>query len=109
MKQTNFTTRNKTKKILPLKWLSWSDTNKGSKPNTKKHKNMEKGKNYSFSQIEEWANDNQFNLIELGESTIGKNFIVAEHDHRDLTVSFILDGYIPALGNQYTCIYSDKL
>lgn len=68
---------------------------------------MKKNKDYSFTQIETFANDENYQLNELGGETIGKAFIVLEHNDKDITVSFILTGYNSVTGNQYTCIYSD--
>jgi hypothetical protein len=73
---------------------------------------MKKNKDYSFLQIETFANDENYELTELGGQTIGESFIVLKHNEKDLTISFILTGYISApgifAGNQYTCIYTDK-
>lgn len=68
---------------------------------------MKKGNTYSWHQIENFANDENYSIQELGGSTIGKSFVTLEHEDRDITISFILDGYNTVMGNQYTCIYSD--
>lgn len=70
-------------------------------------KTMKQGKDYSFSQIEEFATNENYDLTELGSSTVGRSFICLEHTERDIVISFILTGYFSATGNQYTCIYSD--
>lgn len=69
---------------------------------------MKKNKDYSFLQIESFANKENYQLNELGGETIGNGFIVLEHNEMDLIISFILTGYNSVTGNQYTCIYSDK-
>jgi len=66
-----------------------------------------KGKDYNFNRIEKVANGDNYQLNELGGETIGKAFIVLEHNEKDITISFILTGYNSVTGNQYTCIYSD--
>lgn len=66
-----------------------------------------KGKDYSYSQIEQAEKTGNYTLNELGGETIGKSFIVLDHNDKDITVSFILTGYNSVTGNQYTCIYSD--
>lgn len=69
---------------------------------------MKRNKDYSFKQIETFANDENYQLTELGGETIGKGFIVLEHNEKDLTVSFVLNGYNTVTGNIYTCVYADK-
>jgi hypothetical protein len=66
-----------------------------------------KGENKNFTNIENWANENDFNLTELGKGIIGETFIVCKHEYKDITVSFILDSHNSSFGNQYTCVYSD--
>jgi len=73
----------------------------------KKSVNVEKYKDYTYTQIENFAQeqDYRFEEIEFG-NTMGKSFIVLEHNDKDLTLSFVLTGWVN-MGNIYTCIYSD--
>lgn len=68
---------------------------------------MKKNTDYNFKQIENFAEENNYDLQEEGPGTIGKTFIVLEHNEKNIIISFILTGYNSAHGNQYTCIYSD--
>lgn len=68
---------------------------------------MKLNKDYTFNQIETFANDENYSLSEYGGNTIGKCFIVIEHNDKDINASFVLTGYNSVQGNIYTCIYSD--
>lgn len=64
------------------------------------------GNSYIYNKIEQFANDNNYTVTELGENVIGENFLVLKHNEKDITISFVLTGatfktYI------YRCIYSD--
>ena len=71
------------------------------------HENqIKKGNQYSYKDIEEFAENNNYSPTEHGTNIIGENFIVLNHNDKDITVSFVLVGtggdyYI------YECIYSD--
>lgn len=67
---------------------------------------MVKGQIYSFGAIKEFADENNFNIMEYGEEVIGENFFVLKHDYRNLTVSFMLSS-ATANGFFYECVYSD--
>jgi hypothetical protein len=70
---------------------------------------MERGKDYSYTAIMEYADKNDFETEELGVDTVGEGFIVLRHSERDKVISFVLTG---ASGNgfngfAYTCVYVD--
>jgi len=67
---------------------------------------MEKGKTYSYQDIEKYAIDNDFNIDNYGENIIAKSFIVLSNRLFDYTISFML---INATSNEYfyECIYED--
>lgn len=67
---------------------------------------MQKNKNYSFNQIQKFADEYDFLLTELGGKTVGTSFITLEHRNKDYTISFVLESWMESAGNQYTCIYS---
>ena len=67
---------------------------------------MEKGKFYAWSSIIDFANENDYSIIEHGSEIIGENFMVLKHNDKDLTVSFILSS-ANVNGFFYECIYSD--
>ena len=66
-----------------------------------------KGKEYSFKQIETFAQESNYTLQELGGNTIGVSFIVLSHNDIDCQISFILTAYNSSQGNLYECIYTD--
>ena len=68
---------------------------------------FEKGKQYTYSQIELFGNENNYTVNELGGSTIGVGFIVMEHNDINCNISFVLSGYNTVYGNLYECIYTD--
>lgn len=69
---------------------------------------MEKGKDYKFDDILEFATANDYDVkeVDTGEEEIGKMFVVLEQpdSNCDKTISFILTG---ATGHEYiyTCVY----
>ena len=67
---------------------------------------IELNKNYFFNEIEEFANNNNYELEAFGYEIIGEHFILLKHNDKDITHSFILDG---ATSSQYIykCVYSD--
>lgn len=67
---------------------------------------MEKGNNYLWSKIEQFALDNNYEIREYGDMQVGLNFLALVHNDKDLTISFIMTG---TSGNEciYECIYSD--
>jgi len=72
---------------------------------------MKKGQNYGYNSIEEYAIKNDYSIIqhsfaEHQRSVVGKCFIVLEHNEKDITISFVLEG---ATANEYfyDCVYSD--
>ncbi|HEY4755806.1 MAG TPA: hypothetical protein VIH28_07125 [Ignavibacteriaceae bacterium] len=67
---------------------------------------MKKGQICNYEEISNFANDNDYEVIEYGGNTIGENFIVLKHNDKDLTVSFMLEGG-SSLGCSYECVYSD--
>ena len=67
---------------------------------------MKKNKNYSYSEIEDFAAVREdYTMTAYGEELIGEHFIVLKGP-RDITISFILNSY-KADGYNYKCIYSD--
>ena len=72
---------------------------------------FEIGKDYTYSTIDTYAMDNNYNLISLCENQdmilIGENFLVLKQQDKDKTHSFVLTG-ASATELYYTCIYSDK-
>lgn len=66
-----------------------------------------KGKEYSFKQIEMFAHEWNYELQELGGSTIGIGFIVLSHNDISCNITFVLTGYNSRLGNLYECVYTD--
>jgi len=66
---------------------------------------MKKGKNYKYTDIQNFANDNDYRFEDFGVNLIGANFILLMNNQKDLTISFVLNG----VGNEYIyeCIYSD--
>lgn len=67
---------------------------------------MKKGQSYMFEAIEKFAEDENFGITEHGGSQIGKNFVVLEHESKDIVVSFVLSGAVGG-GFIYECVYSD--
>jgi hypothetical protein len=70
---------------------------------------MNKGKDYKFDDILQFALDNDYTVKEIntGEEEIGKDFVVLEHNEKDETISFVLSG---ATGHEfiYECVYNSK-
>ena len=67
---------------------------------------MKKGQIFSFRKIKEFAEDNDYELIELGNDVVGEGFIVLKHNDKDITISFVLDG-ASSTNYSYECVYSD--
>ena len=67
---------------------------------------MEKGKFYASSSIVDFANENDYSILEHGAEIIGENFLVLKHNYKDLTVRFILSSD-NVNGFFYECVYSD--
>ena len=69
---------------------------------------MNKGKDYKFDDILQFALDNDYTVTEInaGSETIGQAFAVLEHNEKDIIISFVLSG---ATGHEYIyeCVYSD--
>jgi len=68
---------------------------------------MNKGKNYGWTAIMKFAEENNYEYEDLGINLIGANFIVLTHEYKDQTVSFVLNGvgggeYI------YECVYNSQ-
>jgi hypothetical protein len=61
---------------------------------------------YNFAQIESFANENDYNLEELGNGVIGETFIVLRNNNSDITISFMLIG-ASSKKYFYKCIYND--
>jgi hypothetical protein len=66
---------------------------------------MDKGKNYQYSKIEEFAEANDYDINEHGNNRIGENFLVLEHREDDKIISFVLTG--AASQYIYECVYSN--
>jgi len=67
---------------------------------------MVKGNNYEYLKIVNFADKNNYNVEELGNNGIGQNFILLQHEEKDIILSFVLTG----VGNNqyiYECVYSD--
>lgn len=67
---------------------------------------MKKQFTYSFGSIEQFASDNNFDIIEHGSFNVGEQFIVLKSNEKDIVVSFMLESFTPN-GGQYVCVYSD--
>ena len=67
---------------------------------------MKKGETKWYKTIEEFAEDNDYSMEELGKETVGESFIVLKHNEKDLTISFVLVSS-GSNGFNYECIYSD--
>jgi hypothetical protein len=67
---------------------------------------MKKGNSYGYNSVEEFANENNFDIEENGSNRVGENFLTLKHQTKDIVVSFVLTG---GNNNQYfyECIYSD--
>jgi|TARA_R110000782_G_scaffold21110_3_gene56903 hypothetical protein len=60
---------------------------------------------YRYSDIENFANENDFNITELGNN-VGSNFLVLAHNEKDITLSFVLVG-ATSKNYVYKLIYTD--
>lgn len=61
--------------------------------------------NYSFMQIEEFVNENEMELREIGPDVIGESIVIVKPDKMS-TVTFIMTGY-NSNGAVYECVYCD--
>lgn len=62
---------------------------------------------YTFKQIEKYAEENDFEVHETGiGQTVGEEVIILKHNNKDITLTFILIGGSP-MGNHYKLVYSD--
>ena len=66
---------------------------------------MEKYKTYEYSQIEQFAQDNNFEISDIGNNCLGENFIILKNA-KDEVISFVYSGY-NGHGGSFTCIYND--
>lgn len=71
-----------------------------------KQQSYKKGKDYSYNQIEAFANENDYSIEDYGRKRIGENFLVLLHNDKDITISFILSG-VRSNEYIYQCIYTD--
>jgi len=69
-------------------------------------KDIQKGKEFQFTLLEEFANHNDYSIIEHGRNSVGENFLVLSHPDKDIKISFVLSG-ANQRGYVYECIYSD--
>ena len=67
---------------------------------------MKLNKEYQYNVIEKFANDNDYEIEELGNFSVGVNFLILRSNKRDITISFVCTGGT-ANGAIYKCIYSD--
>lgn len=67
---------------------------------------MKKGQTYSTKQIEDYAENNNYDLNDYGRNIIGEGFLVLKHMEKDIAISFVLTS---ASTNtyMYECIYTD--
>ena len=68
---------------------------------------MKKGNTYTFKQIENFGDENNFGLFEYGSNTVGRNFVMLDHQDKDCCISFVLTGS-NSQGHQYECIYANQ-
>lgn len=72
----------------------------------KRRNNMKLMKEYSYKQIDEFGESNNYNIVTVGRNVIGEEFITLSHDEKDTSISFVLVG-VNGAGYVYRCIYSD--
>jgi methanogenic corrinoid protein MtbC1 len=67
---------------------------------------MKKGNNYGWTAIMNFAEENNYDMENLGLNVIGMSFIVLTHESKDITVSYVLTG---TTGEEYIyeCVYTD--
>jgi hypothetical protein len=66
------------------------------------------GKDYSYGQIESFANHFNFELEEHGNDLIGEGLLIVRDTYHDQIKTFLFTGYAGAGIAYYTCVYSDK-
>lgn len=69
-------------------------------------KKPKRGNSYIYKKIEQFANENDYTITELGNDVVGEGFLVLKHNERDLTISFVLTG-ATSKAYIYRCVYSD--
>ena len=73
-------------------------------------RDIQKGKEFSYPLIEEFATNNDYSINELrmedGRANIGESFLVLSHQDKDIKISFILSG-ANSREYVYECVYSD--
>ena len=67
---------------------------------------MNKGQEYRYSSIEQWAYDNDFNIEENGVERMGEHFLTLSHKYKDQVISFVMTG-ATMRESVYECVYSD--
>ena len=67
---------------------------------------MKVNKEYQYNTIGKFANDNDYEIEELGTFSVGVNFLILRSNQRDIIISFVCTGGT-ANGAIYKCIYSD--
>lgn len=67
---------------------------------------MNKGQEYGYNSIEQWAYDNDFDIEDNGPERVGEHFLTLRHEYKDQVISFVMTG---ASNDQYVyeCVYSD--
>jgi hypothetical protein len=65
---------------------------------------MKKGKTYNYKEIEEFANQNNFEIEEFGRNCVGENFLKLQHNDKDIVISFVLVG-ATNIQYIYECVY----
>ncbi len=66
-----------------------------------------KGSTDFYSRIIEYAERNNFEVEEYGEELIGEHLMILKHREKDITISYLMDGYSGMHGATYECVYSD--
>ena len=73
-------------------------------------RDIQKGKEFLYSLIEEFAIHNDYSISELrmegGRAIVGESFLVLSHPDKDIKISFILSG-ANSREYVYECVYSD--
>jgi hypothetical protein len=67
---------------------------------------IDKGNDYSFTNLEKYAEVHGFSIECHGKDIIGEHFTVLKTE-KDQTITFIYTSYNQEQGGFYTCIYSD--
>ena len=66
---------------------------------------MKKSNEYSFMQIEAFANERDMELREIGPDVIGESIVIIKPDEMS-TITFVMTGY-NGNGAIYECVYCD--